>query len=73
MINAKLEDAIAIRPHLLYVHHAGGHERSSSEANQTDTENGPAVQFPKVDFHSYLSAANAESAMRFNGPEPVPT
>jgi hypothetical protein len=73
VINAKLEDAIAIGPHLIHVHQAGGHERSSGEANQTDTENGPAVQFRRVDFHTYLSVANPESATRSNGPEPVPT
>jgi hypothetical protein len=34
MINAKLEDAIAIGPHLVQVGQAGGNERSSGEGTR---------------------------------------
>jgi hypothetical protein len=58
MINAKLEDAIAIGTHLIHLHQAGSDERSSGKGNQGDDANSPSFQFPRVDSHNYLSTAN---------------
>jgi hypothetical protein len=50
MINAKLEDAIAIGPHLVNVRQAGGDKRSSGKGNQGDGANRPSLRFPSFEF-----------------------
>src|SRR5579864_5893910 len=48
MINAKLEDAIAVGPHLAYVRQASSKKRSNGEGNQGDAANSPSFRFPDV-------------------------
>jgi hypothetical protein len=44
MVNAKLEDAIAVGPHLAGMRKAGSDERSSGKGNQGDAANGPSFR-----------------------------
>src|ERR1700685_3357551 len=50
MIDKKLEDAIAIGPHLIHMHQAGSNERSSGKGNQGDGANSPSFRFPAFKF-----------------------
>jgi len=50
------------------VRQAGSNERSSGKGNQCDGRNVPTFQFPRVDFHSYLSAEISWRAMRPDKP-----
>src|SRR4029077_223167 len=51
MINAKLENAVAIGPHLVEMRQAGGDERSSGKGKQRDAASGPAFRLPETRRH----------------------
>src|ERR1700724_2859531 len=53
MINAKLENAVAIGPHLVEMRQAGGDERSSGKGKQRDAASGPAFRLPETGCHGY--------------------
>jgi hypothetical protein len=54
VINAKLEDAIAIGPHLAEVRQASSKERSNGKGNQGDAANSPPLESPAVEHWQFV-------------------
>jgi hypothetical protein len=50
MINAKLEDAIAVGPYLLNVSQAGSNERPGNKGKLSHRPNPPSLRSPAFDF-----------------------
>jgi hypothetical protein len=64
VINAKLKDAIAIRPDLVHVRKTGCNEGSSGKGNQGDAANVPLFECPvfgraQLFSHSHFSWASS--------------
>src|SRR5580658_10301976 len=59
VINAKLEDAIAVGPHVVHVSQARSHERSGGERKQGNGAKTSSPEFPAYEFHrcSFLDDA----------------
>jgi hypothetical protein len=65
VINAKLEDAIAVGPHVVNVSKASGNERSGDERKQGSGANAASLGFSAFEFlgvechrYSFLDDAN---------------
>jgi hypothetical protein len=60
VIKAKLEDAIAVGPHVVHVSEARSHERSGGERKQGNGAKTGSPEFPAVECHrySFLDDAN---------------
>src|SRR5947209_19456880 len=50
MINAKLEDAIVVGPHLVHVSQTGDNKRSRGKRKHGDGANSPSVRLPALEF-----------------------